>query len=350
MVNLFFSFSHLDGPIVVDGDSFVLKDTPATYTVSLPNDYPGYVTFKYVFSLDLPKPRKDTILAGRSTSWQCDFTNVTVGNYNLNIQVYLQLMTLGWKIGEKKIAINVKGLWNFVKTGSNPIALFTFADNLNDFFAIEGAQEGLPSYTTNYFFATNRTVNITAKLAEQNTYLAEPSTRYNFTWTLKSKTLNETTYKARTFNYSFIKAEDYDVSLNISAAFQLNGNEMHLVGHLATPFYVRIPLTIANLTFHGNNYVKNGQLLNLNISWCGASANYQFCYDFSYGNVSNTTCFDSPITLRQCYYNIRHYFPHNGTQYVNFGVRNDVSEIATAVKITIYKGLLRCHPILGSVN
>lgn len=215
--------------------------------------------------------------------------------------------------------------------------MFVFADNIDEFFSIEGLQDGLPSYTQNYYFATNRTVNITAKLAEQNTYLADPNTQYNFTWTLKSKTLNETTYKARTFNYSFISAEDYDLSLNISASFEMNGKKMNFVGHLSHSLSLRIPLP--DVTYQGKLFVENGSLLNLNFTWCGASPDYQFCYGFNLMNMSNFSCFDSAIILSECHYDIRHYFPHNGTQYVNIGVRNDVSEKSFVAKICIFKGL-----------
>lgn len=205
-----------------------------------------------------------------------------------------------------------------------------YLDSLDDFLIIDAKQDGLPSYTPSSNFVINRQVNFTAQL-QSNSFLKQNTTKINYQWSLQGPKLNETKMSGFFFQYEFNNSGEY--SLNLQATAEIESIGLNKSGHSTSTFYLKVPLS--NVKIDGNTFVENGSLLQLNVT-CDGSSNFRFCHDFN-NTKSNESCFNSAKVLDKCSYPITHYFPHNGTQYVNIGIRNDVSDTYRNIKITIYK-------------
>lgn len=204
-------------------------------------------------------------------------------------------------------------------------------DKLDDFFVINGKQTNLPLYTPKFIFVPNNTASISSDLAVSNSILSSNATILNFSWTVTGP--NSTSiHDGSNFNHNFTTVGQYNLEVDITA--NLTSYSIVKKGKLSQPVYIKSAISKVNVT--GNNFVKNGSLLYLNVS-CSGSSNFKICYYFT-ETISNKSCFESAIVVNDCFLEIRHYFGKNGSQFVNIGVQNDVSDWMSSTKITIYKG------------
>lgn len=220
---------------------------------------------------------------------------------------------------------------------------FLHTDTLNDFFQINGKQPNLKPFTPSNTFVPETPVDFTANLKVPSSVLSSNQTKLDYTWTLTgpNTTTSATLHDGAAFVHNFTSAGQYSLTVDITANISTSSDiSTALVkkGTVKQNMYVKHP--IKNAVLVGNNLVKNGSLLHLNVS-CNGSSNFMICYFFSDTNSSNS-CFTSgaPIVVDACFQEISHYFPKNGTQFINVGIRNDVSETTLHSKITIYKGKL----------
>lgn len=149
-----------------------------------------------------------------------------------------------------------------------------------------------------------------------------------YEWSVEGPDVNKTKFMQKTFDFVFNSSNEYSISLQTSVSFQKN-----FAGTTSLAIQIKNPIT--NVSISGNNFVENGSLLHLNIT-CDGSPKFLLCHDFS-STKSNDSCFNSGKVSSKCDYQIIHYFPQNGTKYVNIGISNDVSLVYRNVKITIYK-------------
>ncbi|XP_050301039.1 uncharacterized protein LOC126739409 isoform X1 [Anthonomus grandis grandis] len=93
---------------------------------------------------------------------------------------------------------------------------------------------------------------------------------------------------------------------------------------------------VSNITVSGNNWLKHGDLLSLNIN-CKGSQKMQFCVfikDGLYNVTGNETC-ERYIDLDKCDFPIKRYF--NTRKTIVIIIKNDVSIKVTSVAVTVYK-------------
>lgn len=217
--------------------------------------------------------------------------------------------------------------------------MFSILDNLDSFFNILGKQQDLPVFASDNVFVKNKSVDISCAQQKPNHYLSSNTTEKTYLWTLSGPELNSTTLSKKVFSFNFTNSGEYTLVAKINATFTLNGRNITKNGTFSSTFYIKDPLK--NLVLHGNTFVENGSLFHLNVT-CGGSPNFVFCHYFS-SNSTFVDCFDSHTIVPTCLYSVRRYFPSNVTQYVHIGTRNDVSQINSTVKITVYKGELFFH-------
>lgn len=301
----------------------VLLDTEATYYVTLERKYPSIFFFGYVFYIDLPTPVNVEVLSNTLAKFSHTFTRVPAKSYQMNVQVYIYFFQQkAWKVAEKTVTISV-------------------TDSLSDFFQISGKQANLKPFTPSNTFVPDAEVDFAASLKVPSSVLSSNLTVLSYDWTLTGP--NTTVHSSLSgpvapFVHNFTAPGQYVLSVDISANISSSSSGTQTLvkkGTVKENVYVKQPISKAQLI--GNNLVKNGSLLHLNVT-CTGSSNFMICYFFSEVN-SSASCFTSgsPIVVDACFQEVSHYFPNNGTQYINVGIRNDVSETTLHSKITIYK-------------
>lgn len=207
-------------------------------------------------------------------------------------------------------------------------------DTLDDFLSLVGKQDDIPIYTPVFYYIPNKTVLFTGNLISSNSILNSNFTKLDYSWSLSGPNSSLIHDNSTKFSYNFTSSVDYTLNLEVTANITpRDGDPVIKKGKISKSIKIRTPLS--NVNVNGNNFVKNGSLLDMNIT-CNGSANYQICYFFT-DSISNKSCFDSAIVVTDCFLHVSHYFPENGTQYLNYAVRNDVSDQSHYTKITIYK-------------
>ena len=210
--------------------------------------------------------------------------------------------------------------------------MFFLSDDLNDFFQINGKQEHLPPYAPPFVFTPHNAVSFVPHQQVPNSILSDHSTSLDYSWTLSGPNSTNVASNETSLIHNFTQVGEYDLAVNIIANITRFSTVKQ--GKVSQKIYIKAP--ISNVNIVGNNFVVNGSLLNLNIS-CNGSSNFMICYYFT-ESKANRSCFDRAKTLDTCFLPISHYFPQNGTHYLNIGIQNDVSEVMNNTKITIYKG------------
>lgn len=93
------------------------------------------------------------------------------------------------------------------------------------------------------------------------------------------------------------------------------------------------------LSVAGNNWLKNGDLLNLTVSFTGSQP-YRHCIQFitgEYNATGNETCLNTQKTTVNKI-NIVHFFGIGDKHTILFIIENAVSKTVTAVVVTNYIG------------
>ncbi|XP_050301040.1 uncharacterized protein LOC126739409 isoform X2 [Anthonomus grandis grandis] len=183
------------------------------------------------------------------------------------------------------------------------------------------------------------TLNCTTKiLNDDGRNLASGNFRY-FWWDDAIPTNSKTTETAGsidtwqvTYNSSIHKPGQYTIRVDVCKWI------LNLICTYETSAGTFITLTepVSNITVSGNNWLKHGDLLSLNIN-CKGSQKMQFCVfikDGLYNVTGNETC-ERYIDLDKCDFPIKRYF--NTRKTIVIIIKNDVSIKVTSVAVTVYK-------------
>lgn len=99
---------------------------------------------------------------------------------------------------------------------------------------------------------------------------------------------------------------------------------------------------IHNVTITGNNWIKHGEMLNLNFKCAGSpSPGFFECinlYDDIHNVTDNETCRGSPSKTDQCDVSFQHYYGDQEKHTVVVIIWNDVSRQVARTVVNIYKG------------
>jgi len=94
---------------------------------------------------------------------------------------------------------------------------------------------------------------------------------------------------------------------------------------------------IANISIRGNNWLKHGDLMNINIS-CNGSVPFYYCWEFDgfMNETTNASC-DLPIKTLNCEIQLLHYFSSSGEYFLPVVLYNQVSYEVIPLKVNIYE-------------
>ncbi|KAJ6218742.1 hypothetical protein RDWZM_004554 [Blomia tropicalis] len=301
--------------LIINGDTNILTGTNSTFQLLLQQSvpYPSLFFFGYECEINLPKPVNDEVISKTTATYSLNFANVPPDSYTFNVKVYVYFLhQKAWKVAEKSITLQIK-------------------DKLDDFYILKGKQDNLPPFTSKNAYKTNDTINFEADQQCDNSVLSNNSTNLSYQWQLTGPNSTNVKGNERHLNYNFTIPGDYNLQLDLIA----NITQYSIVRKGLFKQTVHVKEPVADVKIDGNNYVKDGSLLHLNVS-CNGSSRFMICHYFS-DTKTNKTCFNSSIIVENCFLSISHYFRENGTHYMNIGVRNDVSEMMQSAKVLVYK-------------
>lgn len=101
---------------------------------------------------------------------------------------------------------------------------------------------------------------------------------------------------------------------------------------------------VSKLTITGNNWILQGNILELQIS-CQGSKPFQYCLNYFpgiYNVTGNETCIN-PLSLDNCNFNIGRYYGSPGSHTIVVIITNDVQKLITPITVTVYEGILLRH-------
>lgn len=111
---------------------------------------------------------------------------------------------------------------------------------------------------------------------------------------------------------------------------------------LSKSFYTVLSDPIHNVTISGNNWIKHGEMLNLNFKCAGSpSPGFFECinlYDDIHNVTDNETCKNAPSKTDQCDVSFQHYYGDQQKHTVVVIIWNDVSRQVARTVVNIYKG------------
>ncbi|XP_046442147.1 uncharacterized protein LOC124192721 [Daphnia pulex] len=94
---------------------------------------------------------------------------------------------------------------------------------------------------------------------------------------------------------------------------------------------------ISNVSIHGNNWLKHGDIMNMNIS-CNGSAPFYYCWAFDgfMNETTNASC-ELPIKTNKCEVQLLHYFSSPGQYILPVVLYNQVFYQVIPLKVNIYE-------------
>ncbi|GJQ68040.1 hypothetical protein Trydic_g16758 [Trypoxylus dichotomus] len=107
-------------------------------------------------------------------------------------------------------------------------------------------------------------------------------------------------------------------------------------GYFSKSFIVKAP--VSKLTINGNNWIKQSNILHLQIS-CKGSKPFQYCLNYFPGNYNitgNETCIN-PLPLDNCDFEISRYYGYPGPHTIVVIIINDVDKLITPITVTVYE-------------
>jgi hypothetical protein len=110
-----------------------------------------------------------------------------------------------------------------------------------------------------------------------------------------------------------------------------------LYGDFETTVDVSDP--IDNVTVVGDNWLRRGSLLRLNVS-CLGSGPWTYCthaHDGPYNVTGQETCV-VPLTLYVCEFRLVHYFPGAGAYTMVIVLKNGISKTVKSIAVNVYDG------------
>ena len=95
---------------------------------------------------------------------------------------------------------------------------------------------------------------------------------------------------------------------------------------------------MTNVSIHGNNWLKHGDIMNINVS-CNGSAPFSYCwaYDGFINQTDNSTC-ELAVKTTNCEIQLLHYFSNPGQYVLPIVLYNQVSSQVIPLKVNIYEG------------
>lgn len=168
-------------------------------------------------------------------------------------------------------------------------------------------------------------------------------------WFVDSVPFGHTTEAS--FSYNFSTPGEHEVEVTVVAYFNTSTNNSSKPpftlkkakeddGARSVIFLKRIisKAPITNLTVVGDQLLKHGQLLDLNVL-CDGSGPYLYCWQLKetgYNITGNETC-DQPLFRKTCDFSILWYFKQSDTYNLLTIVSNDVSTHMEVIPVTIYE-------------
>ncbi|CAG2109530.1 unnamed protein product [Medioppia subpectinata] len=297
-----------DGPGVLD--------IPMTMNARLSGQMPIEVNqFVYVFE-DIglsPRHRYETI-SGRETNYTVVYqSNETIsGTYTMIVQVFVYIWGFkGWLIAEDRHKFVLQD---------------TLAGNINI------TQSGVSQKAlTDGIVATNREVQLMAQI-NYGSHVLKNSSVCNYTWVLESKTHDAN--PSPVFKYNFTTNATFEVEVIIFCNISYMKTNISKFGHFTTTIKAKNEIQGLNVT--GNTWLLDGALLQLKVHCRAGDKPFWYCYEFSKKLRPNYTCSKELIHTNDCYFPITHYFPYNGTYYIDIGIYNDVNFVNKTIKVNVY--------------
>lgn len=94
---------------------------------------------------------------------------------------------------------------------------------------------------------------------------------------------------------------------------------------------------ISNISIRGNNWLKHGDIMNINIS-CSGSTPFYYCWEFGgFINKTNNASCDLPIKTLNGEIQLQHYFSSPGEYFLPVVLYNQVSHQVIPLKVNIYE-------------
>lgn len=104
-------------------------------------------------------------------------------------------------------------------------------------------------------------------------------------------------------------------------------------------FFIFISDPISNITVTGNNWLKQGDVLSLQVK-CTGSPPFYYCLNFYYGphNVTNNETCTIEEQLDVCEFPINRYYLLPAEYSIVIIVKNQVTKLVSPVTVNVYKG------------
>lgn len=207
-----------------------------------------------------------------------------------------------------------------------------FADSL--VIDIDLWQPGLtPKAKAGSVVAANRSVLLTAVVGDVSRALNATT---NYTWTLDQRTFGPSSFPE--LNYTFHSNTSYFIQMVAMSNITLGGQIVTKLGTTSKTISAKNEIKYMNIT--GNTWLKDGALLELKVNCSGGDEPFWYCYDFFKTKRENYSCDREMFQTSDCFFPITHYFPKNGTYFLEIGIYNEVNYQHKSISIKVYESKL----------
>ena len=187
----------------------------------------------------------------------------------------------------------------------------------------------LDTALSNSIVAANRNVEILAEIHGSD-FVKNASNSY--TWHLDGHTLGP--FSSPELNYTFAKNKSYALNLVIISNITLpNSSNITKLGNKDQTIFVKNEIKEMNVS--GNTWLLDGALLRLTVNCTGGDPPFRYCYNFFHTKQKNYSCVPQ-IYENNCYFPITHYFPKNGTYFIEIMIFNDLNFKHKTISVKVY--------------
>ena len=193
------------------------------------------------------------------------------------------------------------------------------------------SQSGLsPKAIANSIVAANRTVQLGAVINDVTRSLNATT---NYTWTLDGRTFGPSS--SPELNYTFHANRTYELKVMAMSNITLDDAIITKLGRIERNISAKNEIKLMNVS--GNTWLKDGALLELKVNCSGGDSPFWYCYDFFKTKKDNYTCNHEMFQTSDCYFPITHYFPRNGTYFLEICIYNDVNYQHKSISVKVYE-------------
>jgi hypothetical protein len=176
--------------------------------------------------------------------------------------------------------------------------------------------------------ATNRTVTATAVINDGSHFLKNASISYM--WVVDGRT-----YTDAVLNYNFTRDVTYDIVVIVMVNITQPNQKITKLGKFTRE--IRAKNAIKELNVSGNTWLLHGALLQLNVNCTGGSLPFWYCWDSYPNKIINYSCSGKDlIYINERSFPIMHYFPKNGTYFIEIALYNDVDFKRKTIQVNVY--------------